>query len=150
MSNAAERTEKARALLASRRFGALSTNSKRVDGVPFGSVVNFAVDSAGLPLFLFSSLAVHRKNLEEDPRASFLVFSPEAETDAVTAARLTLLGQVVDVPEEDVDAAKAAYLAKHPAASEYVDFGDFAFYRLEVIDAYFVGGFGEMGWIQDW
>ena len=29
-----------------------------------------------------------------------------------------------------------------------MDFGDFAFWRLDVRDVYFVGGFGAMGWIE--
>jgi putative heme iron utilization protein len=29
-----------------------------------------------------------------------------------------------------------------------VDFDDFAFYRLEVADCYFVAGFGAMGWVS--
>ena len=147
MSNAAERSEKAQALLASRRFGALCTQSKRLPGFPFGSVVNYAVDEWGRPIFLFSSLAVHMKNLQEDGRASFLVFSPEAEQDAVTASRLTLIGEVTAVPEDEIEAIKAIYLAKHPDAAEYAEFGDFGFFRFHTADSYYVGGFGEMGWL---
>ena len=147
MSNAEERSEKAKALLAARRVGSLSTQSKRRPGFPFGSVVNYAVDDLGRPVFLFSSLAVHMKNLAEDARASFLVYSEEAAEDAVSGSRVTLMGEVVTVPEEEVEAVKEAYLSRHPAAAEYVDFGDFGFFRLEVADTYYVGGFGEMGWV---
>jgi putative heme iron utilization protein len=28
-----------------------------------------------------------------------------------------------------------------------VDFGDFSFYRMTVVDVYYVGGFGVMGWV---
>ena len=28
-----------------------------------------------------------------------------------------------------------------------MDFEDFAFYRMEVVDVYYVGGFGVMGWV---
>lgn len=147
MSNAAERSEKAQALLASRRFGSLSTQSKRRPGFPFGSIVNYALDGEGRPVFLFSTLAVHMKNLDEDPRASFLIFSEEAEQDAVTAARLTLIGEVTAIPEDEVEAVKAAYLAKHPAAILYAEFADFGFFRFQTTDSYYVGGFGEMGWL---
>jgi heme iron utilization protein len=139
MSNAEERSEKAKALLASRRVGSLSTLSKRRPGFPFGSVVNYAVDAQGRP--------VHMKNLAEDARVSFLVYSVEAAEDAVSGSRVTIMGEVVAVPEEEVEAVKAAYLARHPAAEEYVDFGDFGFFRLEAADTYYVGGFGEMGWL---
>jgi putative heme iron utilization protein len=29
-----------------------------------------------------------------------------------------------------------------------VDFEDFSFYRMDVVDMYFVGGFGVMGWVS--
>jgi putative heme iron utilization protein len=29
-----------------------------------------------------------------------------------------------------------------------VDFEDFSFYRMEVVDVYYVGGFGVMGWVS--
>jgi hypothetical protein len=34
--------------------------------------------------------------------------------------------------------------AKHPSASMYVDFDDFAFYELEISQAYLVAGFGRI------
>lgn len=147
MSNGAERSEKAHALLASRRVGYLSTQSKRRPGFPFGSVVNYAVDNQGRPIFLFSTLSVHMKNLLEDGRASFLVCSPEAEQDAVTASRLTLMGEVTEVPDAEIEAIKAMYVATHPGAVEYAEFSDFRFFRFHTVDSYYVGGFGEMGWL---
>jgi putative heme iron utilization protein len=136
---------KAEELLEQRRFGTLSTHSLKVPGYPHGSVVNYALDGAGNPLFLFSRLALHTKNLEADRRASLLVYGSEAEENPLTAARLTVFGDVAAV--EDEEAAQAAYLAKHPDAAEYIEFGDFAIYRLTAARMYFVGGFGEMGWI---
>src|SRR5438034_7920206 len=35
-----------------------------------------------------------------------------------------------------------------PTASTWVDFEDFSFYRMDVVDVYYVGGFGVMGWIS--
>jgi putative heme iron utilization protein len=30
-----------------------------------------------------------------------------------------------------------------------VDFEDFSFYRMDVVDVYYVGGFGVMGWVSE-
>ena len=43
--------------------------------------------------------------------------------------------------------ARAAYLTGYPDSKYWVDFEDFFFYRLDVIDVYYVGGFGVMGWV---
>ena len=138
--------EKSRALLAACRFGVLSTQSKRLEGFPFGSLVNYALDGEGRPLLLLSGLAVHTKNLLPDARASFLVFNSSAAESAVTAERLTLVGEIRLVPTADEAAAKVAFLERHPEAIDYIGFGDFAMYRMAIADTYYVGGFGEMGW----
>ena len=43
---------------------------------------------------------------------------------------------------------RGAYLARHERAAYWVDFEDFAFWRLEVVDLYFVGGFAAMDWVS--
>lgn len=141
------RVEKARELIASRSFGILATMSKRMPGFPFASVTPYACDENGTPLFLMSGLAVHSKNLAENPKASLLVYEPEAESDPLSSARMNLMGEVHVVPEEQAASARAAYLARHPESEQWIDFGDFALYRLAVVDVYYIGGFGEMGWV---
>ena len=149
MSQSSEPTFAARArdLVARARTGALSTQSRRRPGHPFGSVAPYAVDERGWPVFLISGLALHTKNLEADPRASLLIVEPEPVEDPLAAARVTLLGEVRRLASADVGADRARYLARHPSAAAWVDFADFAFWRLEVDDAYFVGGFGAMDWV---
>ena len=43
--------------------------------------------------------------------------------------------------------ARALYLERHPNSKYWVDFDDFSFFRMEVVDVYYVGGFGVMGWM---
>ena len=140
----------ARQLADSRGFGCLSTLSARHPGFPFASIAEFATDEEGQPVFLFSGLAIHTKNLAADPRASLIVFAADAEQDTLSAARLTLMGNVqrLDDDAPGTAAVRDRYLARHPQAAQWVDFGDFAFYRLEVSDVYWVGGFGQMGWVS--
>jgi hypothetical protein len=42
---------------------------------------------------------------------------------------------------------RATFLEQQPSASYYVDFNDFAFYRLEPSALRYVGGFGRMSWV---
>ena len=71
--------ERARTLLHLGRVGSLSTLSRKRPGFPFGSLMPYALDSEGRPLFLISTMAMHTQNLQQDPRASLLVTQPEAE-----------------------------------------------------------------------
>jgi putative heme iron utilization protein len=139
--------ERARTLVYLGRTGALATLSRKHPGHPFGSVMPYAIDAHGEPLFLISTLAMHTQNLHADPRASLLVAQPGWEGDPLAAGRVTLLGRAARLAGEAAAEARAAYLARHPNAAYWVDFGDFALWRLAVDDLYFVGGFAAMDWL---
>ena len=140
--------ERARTLVHVTKVGVLSTHSHRQEGFPFGSVMPYALDAVGSPLFLISSMAMHTQNLVRDPHASLLVTAPEAAHDPLGAERVTVIGNVIEVPKADLNSVREAYLSRHENARYWVDFEDFAFYRMEVVDLYFVGGFAVMGWVN--
>jgi len=140
--------ERARTLVHLGRSGTLVTQSRRVPGFPFGSVALYAVDGSGRPSFLVSTMAMHTQNLIADPRSSLFVTQPGWTDDPLAGARVTLVGNAAQVGEKETAALRAAYLARHENARHWVDYDDFAFYRLEVVEIYWVGGFGEMGWVS--
>jgi putative heme iron utilization protein len=130
------------------RIGSLATLSRQQPGFPFGSVMPYAMDARGRPIFLISTMAMHTQNLQADARASLLVTQPDASSDPLGAARVTVIGNVLAIPEPEVANARTLYLARYANSKYWVDFEDFAFYRMEVLDVYYVGGFGVMGWVQ--
>lgn len=138
-----ELSEKGRALLEAGTAGALSTHSAERPGFPFASLALYALDEKGRPLFLLSGLAVHAKNLAADPRASLLV----TEGDTQASPRVTVIGKASKLSGADADAARAAYLSRHPQSKAWAAFGDFALWRLEPEDSYVVAGFGSAGWV---
>jgi putative heme iron utilization protein len=140
--------ERARTLVYSGRIGSLSTLSRKQPGFPFGSVMPYGLDDHGHPLFLISTMAMHTQNLQANPHASLLVTQPEASGDPLGASRVTLLGNVLPVPEPGVAEARTLYLARYANSKYWVDFEDFSFYRMDVVDVYYVGGFGVMGWVS--
>ncbi len=70
-----------------------------------------------------------------------MVAEPPATGDALTGPRVTVMGRFVKVDEDRV---RRRYLARHPEASFYAGFGDFAFWRLEPERAHAVAGFGRI------
>ena len=139
--------ERARTLAYLGRTGSLATLSRRHPGHPFASVMPYALDVGGRPLFLISAMAMHTQNLEADARASLLITQPGWTGDPLAAGRLTLIGEARPVPTGETPTARAAYLARHERARYWADFDDFSFWRLEVADLYFVGGFAAMDWV---
>ena len=140
--------ERARTLVHQGRTGTLATLSRRHPGHPFASIMPYALDDMGRPLFLISSMAMHTQNLGGDARASLLVTQPGATGDPLASGRVTLMGRAQRLSGDDVAAARSAYLAAHANAAYWVDFEDFSFWRLDVDDVYFVGGFAAMGWVE--
>lgn len=140
--------ERARTLVYVGRIGSLSTVSRRHAGFPFGSVMPYGMDDQGRPIFLISAMAMHTQNLQEDPRASLLVMEPDASGDPLGASRVTLIGHVGRVPEPEVPEARKVYLDRYGNSKRWVEFEDFDFYRMDVVDVYYVGGFGVIGWVS--
>ena len=140
--------ERARTLMYLRRTGSLSTLSRKQPGFPFGSVMPYGLDEHGRPVFLISTMAMHTQNLRGDPRASLLVTQDDAGGDPLGASRVTLVGNVLPVPQLEVAEVRDLYLARHANSRYWVDFEDFSFYRMDVVDIYYVGGFGVMGWVS--
>jgi putative heme iron utilization protein len=139
--------ERARTLLQLGRIGTLSTISRKQQGFPFGSVMPYSLDENGRPVFLISTMAMHTQNLHADPRSSLLVTQADASGDPLGASRVTLVGNVVPIPEPEVAAVRKLYLERYANSKNWVDFEDFSFYRMNVVDVYYVGGFGVMGWV---
>ena len=137
--------ERARTLVAQIKTGTLCTLATDPEGYPYGSFVTFAFDD-GNPVFLVSTMAEHTKNLQGDPRASLLV-AENGAGDPLANGRVTLLGPCAQV-EGDGSSARIAFLATHPNAEYYMDFGDFAFWKLEVESIRYIGGYGRMSWID--
>jgi hypothetical protein len=141
-------SERARTLMYLSRIASLSTISRKQSGFPFGSVMPYALDAQGRPIFLISTMAMHTQNLQADPRASLLVTQSDGGGDPLGASRVTLLGNVLTIPQPELADSRQLYLERHANSKYWVDFEDFSFYRMDVVDVYYVGGFGVMGWVK--
>jgi heme oxygenase (biliverdin-IX-beta and delta-forming) len=140
--------ERTRTLFSLVLIGTLSTMSRKHPGFPFGSLMPYALDEAGRPIFLISSMAMHTQNLQADPRCSLFLTQAGADGDPLGAARATLVGAARPIPQDDLALARETYLARHETSRHWVDFSDFCFFRLQPVDIYYVGGFGVMGWVE--
>ena len=129
-------------LIEQRKSGVLATVSVKQAGFPFASQAPFALLEQS-PLFLFSDLSVHSKNLRSCDKATLLVQS----SDDMQGSRASLIGHAKRIDDTLVDQARELYLADHPDAAQWISFGDFRFYTMSVFDIYVVAGFGKAGWV---
>jgi putative heme iron utilization protein len=114
------------------------------------SLVTYATDIDGSPLFLLSTLADHTQALLNDPRCSLMIEQASHLDTPQTGERVSLCGIMEILPDAATDAsARKRFLAQNPAARRYADFADFALWRLKVERAHYVGGFARATWISD-
>jgi hypothetical protein len=125
----------ARLLLRAARVGSLASAA---DGQPFASLVTPATAADLTVLLLLSDLSEHTRHLHAEPRCSVLVAGAPQDANPQTTPRVTVTG----LAEKLVDAAlKARYLAVHPYAAQYADFGDFSLWHIRPLSGLYVGGF---------
>lgn len=140
-------TTPARDIIESASSGSLGTLTE--DGKPFVTLVTVAASSPTKILMLLSGLAKHTKNLDRSGECSLLLIEPGGEQgDPLAGARLTITGTVKRLDRSQDQTAREVFLRKHPSASMYADFRDFAFFQIEVAQAHLVAGFGRIGTIQ--
>lgn len=144
---ASELAGPARKLLCGQASGVLSTISVRKPGWPLGTFVSYALSSRGEPVFLFSELSQHTRNLRADGRASLFVHETSARTPQ-SAGRIAVLGRVAPLPQAEVADAKARYVTVHPEGRSFAEMGDFSFWALTIEDVHVVAGFARAGWLS--
>jgi putative heme iron utilization protein len=134
----------ARKLMAGAAFASLGVLEPE-SGFPLVSRIAVAVEREGAPFFLASDLSGHSRALGADGRASILFGEPPGKGDPLAFPRVTVIGRVEKLGREGKAhaARREFWLSKHPKAQLYVDFGDFAFWRMTVDRAHLNGGFGK-------
>ncbi len=125
----------ARQLLRAARAGTLATQK---DGQPLASLVTPTAAPDLSVLIFISQLSEHTRQLRADPRCSLMVMGQPISANPQTAPRVTING-VATLEADPV--AKARWLAVHPYAQLYAEFGDFSLWRIRPTSGQLVGGF---------
>jgi heme iron utilization protein len=132
----------ARSLLRRSRQGALATLMAG-SGDPYCSLVNVASHPDGSPILLISRLALHTQNILGDSRVS-LMLDERAAGDPLEGSRIMLAGRAEEASGDQLAILRRRYLNAHPSAEVFVNFKDFAFFRILPTAAHLVAGFGRI------
>ncbi|XP_074839372.1 protein CREG2 [Carettochelys insculpta] len=135
-------------------WGFLATESiqEKIQGVPFGNCLLVSDgpinNSTGIPFFYVTSKDNAVTDLMENSMASLTL--PEAEGDFCRknlidpedprCARLTLTGQMIMVPPEEMEFAKQAMFSRHPIMRKWPRHYEWFFMKMNI----------EHIWLQNW
>jgi putative heme iron utilization protein len=137
--------QQARKLFAAQSFGILSTISVKLNGFPFGSVTPYCIDGNGMAVVLISTIAQHTINIAKDNRCSITIIR---EGDAIQAnARICVTGHMEPLADDETEN-KERYYANFPSSRSYHETHNFQFYRLQPISVRYIGGFGNIHWLE--
>lgn len=141
---------RARTVVSVGRSATLCTLSAKHSGVPFGSFCDYVLDAEGRPVLLLGSASEHTKNIVSgDGGERVSLYCSGAGGQA--GCRVTIVGKIARMGGgDDLEEVREDYFHAHAYAEEALEYPDlFAFYRMEVEDIYFVGGYGVVAqWVD--
>ena len=138
-----ELTDVLRQLIHGRMTAALGTLHQ---GVPFVSMVPYAVARDGSFILHVSRLATHTRDMLDNSEVSLLITESEASGKMPQAlARVTVQGQaaMLDRDSEKHTDAREVYLSRFPDAAPLFEFSDFNIFVIKTISARVIAGFGQ-------
>ena len=116
------------------------------EGVPFVSMVPYAVASDGSFVLHVSRLAAHTQDMLDHPEVSLLITESEASGKLPQAlARVTVQGRAKMLERDSqkhIDA-RDVYLLRFPDAAPLFEFSDFNIVIIKPMSARVIAGFGQ-------
>jgi putative heme iron utilization protein len=144
MSKTEQAALKARTLFNTRCDGVLSTHSIDLPGYPFGSITPYCINRDGQPVILISTIAQHTRNILADNKVSLIAYDPQTD-DTQAAGRVTYIANAVKIDDDEM---AERYYRFYPMSRNFHKTHDFNFYALDFVRVRYIGGFGEIYWIE--
>ncbi|XVN74766.1 hypothetical protein AAEX37_01863 [Oligella sp. MSHR50489EDL] len=121
---------------------------RELEGYPMGSVVPFMLDHTGSPVILTAQMAEHSKNAQANSHASLLVRDVTRNHMIETGWRLTIIGDLIDVPENELARVAKRYENFYPHAVNYKKVHHFIYMRLVPKKFRLIKTFGQIKWLD--
>mmetsp|Transcript_12408 Transcript_12408/g.15996 ORF Transcript_12408/g.15996 Transcript_12408/m.15996 type:complete len:341 (-) Transcript_12408:250-1272(-) len=122
------------------------TDDDNSNPMPFGSHVDYVLDSNGFPALLLHDQSIHTGNIKEDPRVSLFAQMPATTSigqPSAAMSRVTLMGKIQPVDDKDeILSLRTLYSVTHSFAQCLVDSKHFHFYKLIPNKIFYAGGYG--------
>lgn len=136
--------EKAAEFLKENKVGACAS---MMENEPYLSIMPYALDD-GQPFVFISDLAQHTDNINANGKVSFLIYKLDPK-DIFNATRVTFQGEMKKITDDkEFERLQQIYIKRFPDSKILFGLGDFHFYRMSVKDIHWIGGFGDIDWLN--
>ncbi len=95
-------------------------------------------------LFHISQLAQHTKNILKNHHATILIEKNRQATDPLSEPRVSILGHINKVSDDQFDDYKNIYIETFPNSKQRFQFKDFMLMQLVPEIAHYIKGFGQI------
>jgi len=135
-------------LLRNSKLGILSTISKKYKDYPFGSLATYVTCRDRSVYFYFSDIAQHTINFKNNKKVCFTIIGNKKNSDLQNNERLSLIGNIYKIDNGEIEYCKDVFHNIFPESKGYEKFHGFNFYRLEINNIRWIGGFGKIAWLE--
>ena len=136
-------------LLRGSNMAILSTLSKKFEEFPFGSFITYITDQNRSVYIYASDLAEHTKNIHNNSKSCITIFNTNKDGDKQNSSRLSIMGHFQKVESNDLNKCEKRFFKFLPESKKYSQTHDFNFYKMNPNKIRWIGGFGEIAWLND-
>tara|TARA_B100000925_G_scaffold224347_1_gene172939 strand:+ start:6733 stop:7497 length:765 start_codon:yes stop_codon:yes gene_type:complete len=137
----------ARSFMKNNDSGVLSTILKDHEGCPFGSICPYVVSEEGEIIILTSDIAIHTKNMNDNPRVAFTVFDMTSK-NKLASSRVSISGKATKIDSESnskkLENISSLYLKFFPEAKSYFKAHKFDFFAIKPELVHYIKTFGSI------
>lgn len=137
-----------RKIIRQAKTAVLSTLLKEGDW-PYGSLVLSCCEHDGSPFIFVSDLAEHTKAIKNNSKVSIFYENYNFLDDPLKGTRVSIICSarvVKNINQKNILLNR--FLYHHPEAKIYSHFDDFNIFRLYIIKAHLIEGFGKIFWLN--
>ena len=137
-------------LMRSNNVAVLSTFSKKYDDFPFGSFTTYITGQDRSIYIYASNIAEHTKNILKNSKSCITIFKIKENQDKQNSSRLSIMGDFKKIKkEENIKNCADRFFKFLPDSESYSSVHDFNFYKMKPNKIRWIGGFGEISWLND-
>ena len=121
---------------------------KKYDDFPFGSFTTY-ITGQDRSIYIYASNIAEHTKIFLKIQNRITIFKIKENQDKQNSSRLSIMGDFKNQKEEDIKNCADRFFKFLPDSESYSSVHDFNFYKMKPNKIRWIGGFGEISWLND-